>query len=379
MKLPILLLALMLGVLQLAIGAVSPTDITDANHTDSNFVRGADLSMLEYIEGHGVHYLENGQYKDALTIFKDHGCNAVRLRLFVRPDGSDGQVNSLPYTLALAKRVKHAGLLLLLDFHYSDGWADPAHQNMPKEWNGLSHRQLVERVFNYTHDTLLAFANEGCSPDLVQVGNEIKNGMMWPDGGPLKDDAKFDALLDLVKAGICAVRNSDPTAKIKVIIHVDQGANQGVCKWFFDNCQKRNLDFDMIGLSYYPFGNDSLDDLTCNLAFLSKTYSKPIMVVETGYNATGRAQRGAQYSFTPEGQKAYLQELVRVIQSTPNGRGAGFFYWAPEWIMGEKWEGPKWSHTWEERALFDHSGNMLPAMEAYHIDRSLQGEIQKLK
>jgi len=360
-------LALMLTASHLAIGAVSLSTTTNANHSDPVFFCGADLSMLKYIESHGVHYKEDGQPKDVLTIFKDHGCNAVRLRLFVRPNGIDAQVNSLAYTLSVAKRVKERGLRLLLDFHYSDGWADPTHQIMPNEWNGLSHRQLVDHVFNYTYDTLRAFANEGCTPDMVQVGNEIKNGMMWPDGGPLKDDAHFDALSDLLKSGIHAVRESDPTNTIKVIIHVDQGGNQAICKWFFYNCRKRNVDFDVIGLSYYPFGNESLNDLSKNLKFLSESYHKHIIVVETGYNYTGSPNKGAHYPFTPEGQKAYLQELVNVIQSTPDGCGSGFFYWAPEWIMGEKWNGPKWSRTWEERALFDHSGNILPAVQAFQL------------
>ena len=261
------------------------------------FVKGADLSLLQFIQDHGVQYGEAGRPKDPLAIFKDHGCNYVRLRLFVHPDGTEGQVNSLPYTLALAKRVKQANFRWLLDLHYSDGWADPGHQIIPAEWKAFSQAQLAEKVFTYTKETLAAFAQTGCSPDMVQVGNEITNGMMWPAGGPLKKPADFDAFAGLLKAGIRAVRESGDT--IKVMIHVDKGANQEVCKWFFDNCRKRGVPFDIIGLSYYPSLHGSLDQLRDNLAFLSRTYQKDIVVAETDYNAQGNPQKPAPFPFTP--------------------------------------------------------------------------------
>ena len=128
----------------------------------AELITGADLSMLQYLQDHGVEYKEAGQTKDPLLIFKDHGCSCVRLRLFVAPNGNDGQVNTLSYTLRLAKRVKQAGLMFLLDLHFSDGWADPGHQAVPAEWAGLSHPQLVERVFAYTRESLAAFRREGC-------------------------------------------------------------------------------------------------------------------------------------------------------------------------------------------------------------------------
>ncbi len=346
---------------------------------EAQFIKGADLSLLQYIQDHGVKYKEAGCVKDPLFIFKDHGFNYVRLRLFVAPDGREGQVNTLPYTLRLARRVKQAGLMLHLDLHYSDGWADPVHQIMPAQWKGLSHVQLVDRVLVYTRQTLASFRREGCLPDMVEVGNEIADGMLWPDAGPLSDpakwndsaspkpfsDSKWDPLTDLLKAGIRGVRDNDPKGAVKIMIHIDKGGSKDVGRWFFDNLQRRNVAFDVIGLSYYPFWHGTLDDLRQNLASLSKAYSKDIVVAETGYDAAGGAQGKLPYPRTPAGQKAFLDELIRVVAATPDGRGKGVIYWQPEWIAGKKWDGPSWSSQWESRALFDNSGNMRPAMEAF--------------
>ncbi len=371
----------------LGLAAFASTAPGFAATADGQFIKGADLSLLQYIQDHGVKYKEADHVKDPLLIFKDHGFNYVRLRLFVAPDGRDGQVNTLPYTLRLAKRIKQAGLKLHLDLHYSDGWADPVHQIMPAEWKGLSHVQLVDRVLVYTRETLASFRREGCLPDMVEVGNEIANGMLWPDAGPLADpakwndsaqpylnneaaksfpDAKWDRLTDLLKAGIRGVRDNDPKGAVKIMIHIDKGGSKNTGRWFFDNLQRRNVAFDVIGLSYYPFWHGTLDDLRQNLASLSKTYSRDIVVAETGYDATGGTQDKLPYPRTPAGQKAFLDELIRVVAATPDGRGKGVIYWQPEWIAGGKWDGPSWSGQWENRALFDNSGNMRPALEALH-------------
>jgi arabinogalactan endo-1,4-beta-galactosidase len=347
----------------------------------AEFIKGADLSLLQYIQDHGVEYKEAGQVKDPLQIFKDHGCNYVRLRLFLSPNGHEGQVNTLSYTLHLAKRVKQAGFKFLLDLHYSDGWADAGHQIIPAEWKNLSHTQLVDHVYAYTHEVIAAFQREDCLPDMVEVGNEITDGMMWPDGGPLADaakwsdtanpvpqaDAKWDNLADLLKAGIQGVHASDPKGAVKIMIHLDKGGNRDVSRWFFDNIMKRGVTVDVIGLSYYPFWHGTLADLKDNLASLSTTYQKDIIVVETGYDNGGGPQGKLPFPPTAAGQEAFLDDLMRTVAATPDGHGKGVFYWQPEWIMGQKWNGPDWSGQWEDRALFDHSGNMLPAMRAFEF------------
>ena len=192
--------------------------------------------------------------------------------------------------------------------------------------------------------------------------------MMWPAGGPLKKPADFDAFADLLKAGIRGVRENGSADTIPVMIHVDRGGNQKVSQWFFDNCRQREIPFEIIGLSYYPLLHGSLDDLRDNLASLSRTYQKDIIVAETDYNAAGSSRKTPPFAFTPEGQKAYLEALTRIVAATPGGHGRGFIYWAPEWIMGGRWAAPPGSAQWEDRALFDPSGNMLPAMGAYQPD-----------
>ena len=331
---------------------------------DDAFVVGADLSLLKYIEDHGVSYRDNGQGKDGLAIFRDHGFNWVRLRLFVNPDGKEGQVNTMPYTLAMATQAKAAGFHFLLDLHYSDGWADPGHQIVPRAWAQLSHVQLVDQVFAYTRDTVAAFRDEDCAPDMVEVGNEITLGMMWPDG-KIGSDGKWDAFGDLLKAGIRGVHAGEGSVPIKIMLHIDRGGDKGVSRWFFEHLATQAVPFDVIGLSYYPFWNGKLDKLKENMAYLAGRFHKDIIVAETGYNWRDADPKKLEYPPTPEGQSAFLSALAKAVASVPDGHGKGVFYWAPEWIDGTKWGGPPWTHSWENRALFDDQGNALPALDAF--------------
>ncbi len=326
-------------------------------------IRGTDLSLVGYLENHGVRFKEAGQASDAIGIFKDHGFNYVRLRLLVQPDGTSGQVNSLAYTVGLARRVKASGLHLLLDFHYSDGWADPGHQVTPREWQGLDHQQMVAKVFEYTRATLAQFREAGCLPDLVEVGNEITNGMLWPDGRNASD-AGWDRFADLLKAGIRGVHAADPAGAIKIMIHIDRGSHLSVSKWFFDHLMARHVPFDYIGLSYYPFWNGPLPGLQKNLAFLAATYHKDIILAETDGNWRGGDPKRTYFPATPAGQKAFLEQLVRTVAAVPDGHGKGIFYWGGEWITNGSWQAPGWLTAWGDRALFDDSGNALPALDA---------------
>jgi arabinogalactan endo-1,4-beta-galactosidase len=347
-----LLLALLLFPKSLSAGEPQP------------FIVGADLSLLKTIEDHGVQFREDGMAQDPLSIFKDHGFNYVRLRLFVNPDGTNCQFNSLAYTVALARQVKAAGFHFLLDIHYSDGWADPGHQITPAQWKGLNHAQLVDQVFSYTRDTMTTFRQAGCLPDMIEVGNEITDGMLWPDGGPLSE-AKWDHFADLLKAGIRGIRAVDSAGSVKVLIHIDRGDRLGVSKWFFAHLIARKVPFDIIGLSYYPFWNGRMAGLRKNLDFLARTYNKDIIIAETDFAWRKDGAKAYEYPTTPDGQKAFLQALLHTVEATPNGHGRGIIYWAPEWIEAQKWQGPSWSYSWESRALFDASGNALPGLGAF--------------
>ncbi len=345
----------------------APISAKPAAPTPPPFLAGGDLSFLAAEEKGGAVYKDNGRAKDALQIVKAHGWNVVRLRVWVHPDGQGMNVNSLPYTLALAKRVKAAGLRLLLDLHYSDTWADPGHQTKPAAWKDLPFPALTTQVRNYSRDTLAAFRRAGAMPDIVQIGNETTNGMLWPDGKVEAPDGwtKFGTLFE---AGAEGVREgAKPGRAPSIMLHIANGAQPGLAAWFFENlnAKKQKIDFDVIGLSYYPDGKDTLGDLKTALAYLADTYKKPIVIVETGFPRSGTAGANQpvlqSYGRTPDGQKRYLTDLIAVVKATPGGFGHGVVYWEPEWIGV-----PGLPHFGDENALFDDHFNALPGLGAIH-------------
>ena len=317
----------------------------------ADYAIGADLSFLKQAEDRGVAFKENGQPKPGLQIFKDHGYNWIRLRLFHTPTQLP---NNLQYTIAEAQAAKKLGFKFLLDYHYSDTWADPGKQFTPKAWEGMTHPQLVEAVFNYTRDTIAAFRDAGVLPDMVQIGNEIPGGMLWPDG---KLPANWDHFADLMKAGIAGVeagKGNQPRPRI--MIHIDKGGDKVATKNFFDKINAYHINFDVIGQSYYPWWHGTLNDLRENLIFMATEYQKDIMVVETAYNWKPAEYRNKPGPFpeTPEGQKEFLDELNRVVQAAPNGRGIGVFWWEPA-VMGGT----------ASRGFFDENYNVLPVITVF--------------
>jgi len=317
----------------------------------SEYAVGADLSFLKQAEDHGKIFKDNGEAKPGLEIFKDHGYNWIRLRLFHTPTELP---NNLEYTIALAKDAKKLGYHFLLDYHYSDTWADPGKQFIPKAWEGMSHAQLVKAVFEYTKQTTSAFHDAGVLPDMVQIGNEITNGMLWPDGR-LPDN--WDNFADLVKAGIAGVEAGKGDAvRPQVMIHIDQGGNKVKTKYFFDKLNAYHVNYDVIGQSYYPWWHGSLNDLRENMVFMAQEYKKDIIVVEAAYNwrPAEYTKRPGPFPETPEGQKQFLEEVNCVVQETPDGRGKGVFWWEPAVA------GPLGS-----RGFFDEAGNALPVINTF--------------
>jgi len=302
------------------------------------FLAGGDLSFLTREEQLGAVYKDGGTPLDALQIFKAHGWNVVRLRLWVHPTGQREYINDLPYTVALAKRVKRAGFKFLLDFHYSDTWADPAHQTKPAAWKDLPFDQLTRQVQTYTRGVVATLRASDALPDIVAVGNETINGMLWPDGkveGP-GGWARYGTLL---KAGIAGVREgAKPLPSPLLMIHLNNGADAGLTQWFFSHLDPRGrgIDFDLIGLSYYPDGKNTLAQLKSALAADARAYHKPLVIAETAFPASGAAGPDqpvyAAYGRTPDGQHRFLADLVRTVQETPGGLGRGVLYWQPEWV-----------------------------------------------
>ncbi len=317
----------------------------------ADYAIGADLSFLKQAEDRGTVFKDAGQPKPGLQIFKDHGYNWIRLRLFHSPTQLP---NNLEYTIALAQAAKKLGFKFLLDYHYSDTWADPGKQFIPKAWEGMSHDQMVAALFEYTRDTIAKFREAGVLPDMVQIGNEITNGMLWPDA---KLPERWDHFAGFMKAGVAGVeagKGNEPRPRI--MVHIDKGGDRRATKAFFDKLNTYNLNYDVIGQSYYPWWHGTLLDLRENLAFMVHAYDKDIMVVEAAYNYRPAEYRNkpAPFPETPEGQREFWDELNRVVMATPDGRGKGLFWWEPAVAGGRG-----------SRVFFDQDNNALPVINVF--------------
>jgi arabinogalactan endo-1,4-beta-galactosidase len=302
-------------------------------------------------EDRGFAFKENGQVKRGLEIFKDHGYNWIRLRLFHTPDRLP---NNLEYTIALAKKAKEMGYKFLLNYHYSDTWADPAKQFIPRALERDTHPELVDAVYEYTRETIKIFIDSGAMPDMVQIGNEIINGMLWPDG---KIPENWDHFAELVQAGIKGVYEgfgNNPFPKI--MIHIDKGGDKVRTKNFFDTLMSYGIEFDVIGQSYYPWWHGTLLDLRDNMYFMAKEYKKPIILVEVAYCSlpTEYKDKPAPFPETPEGQKEFLEEVNRIVLNTPDNLGVGVFWWEPAMMGGRS-----------SRDFFDEEGNVLPVITVF--------------
>lgn len=356
-------------------------------------IRGADISILADMEKSGAGYYENGVKKDALQILKNNGVNYVRLRLWQDPYDDQGNsygagTNDLNTTIALAKRAKNLGLKVLLDFHYSDFWVDPGKQNLPKAWENYSFEQLDAALYGYTKSVLTEMKNNGVYPDMVQIGNELNSGMLWPHGKSWGEGGgEFDRLATFLKSGIRGVKETQPV-DTPIMLHLADGGDTDVFTWWFDEITKRGVDYDLIGLSYYPYWHGSMNTLQTTMNTISARYDKEVNVVETAYghttanadsmpNAFGPEQEIAGgYAATPAGQREYLNDLVTRIQTVPNEKGNGFFYWEPLWYNGNvSWATAagmnylgvqsQTGNEWDNQAMFDFNGQALPSLKAF--------------
>lgn len=289
---------------------------------------GADISFLPQLEDRGMKFSDNGVTKDAVEILKDHGLNYIRLRLFVNPEKDSGYSPKkgfcdLAHTIAMAKRVKAAGMKFLLDFHYSDTWADPQKQFKPAAWQGQNFSRLKQTVFAYSRDVIQAMKSVGVTPDMVQIGNEINHGMIWPEG----HINNLDSLAQLVYAGIQGVKAVDPS--ITIMLHIALGGQNDEARFFLDNMMTRGVPFDVIGLSYYPRWHNTLEDLRYNLNDLAKKYNKDVIVVE--------------YS-------QLKKEVNELSFDVYGGHGKGSAIWEP-------------LNTWE--SFFDRQGKSTELLKVY--------------
>ncbi|HBB9939484.1 arabinogalactan endo-beta-1,4-galactanase [Enterobacter cloacae] len=367
------------------------------NAMPADFIKGADISTLLEAEQHGAKfYNQNGQQQDAIAILKANGVNYVRLRLWVDPQDASGKTygggsNNLENTIALAKRVKALGLKLLLDFHYSDFWTDPGKQFKPKAWEKMDYPQLKTAIHDYTRDTIARFKQEGVLPDMVQIGNEINGGMLWPEGKSWgQGGGEFDRLAGLLNAAISGLKeNLTGGEQVKIMLHLAEGTKNDTFRWWFDEIAKRGVPFDIIGLSMYTYWNGPISALKANMDDISKRYNKDVIVVEAAYGYTldncdnaensfqAKEEKDGGYPGTVQGQYDYIHDLMQSVIDVPDHRGKGIFYWEPTWIAvpGTSWAtkaGMKYIHDeWKEgnarenQALFDCQGKVLPSITVF--------------
>ena len=326
------------------------------NASAHDFAFGADLSFLRQAEARGKIFKDGTNALPGLQIFKNHGYNWIRLRLFVEPVGNN-LPNNLAYTIAEAQDAKKLGYKFLLDLHYANSWADPKQQPTPAAWKDLSHKMRAQKVFEYTRDTIAAFRDGDVLPDMVQVGNEVTHGMLGPDG---KLPEHWDNFADYLRAGIQGVAaGSGSNPPPKIMIHIDQGGSVAKTKYFFDKLNRYKISYDTIGFSFYPWWHGSLMDLQENLAFAAKEYDKDIVVVETAYYWKSNRETGDRvgpFPETPAGQRDFLDEATRVVMNTPNGHGQGIFWWEP--AVGNR-------GNLGARSFFDAAGDSLPVLSVF--------------
>ena len=314
---------------------------TDTIKTDTTFCKGADVSWVTQMESSGKKfYNSTGTETECMTLLKSLGMNSIRLRVWVNP--TDGWCNTADL-LVKALRAKNLGMRIMIDFHYSDTWADPSKQTKPAAWTSLSFTDLKTAVSTHTTDVLTTLKNNGITPQWVQVGNETGNGMLWEDGKASTNMANYAALNN---AGYDAVKAVFPTAK--VIVHIQNGNDNSLFRWIFDGLKNNGGKWDVIGMSLYPSTSDwSTYNSQClaNMNDMVSRYSKEVMIVECGMSWD-----------SPTVCKSFLTDLIDKTKTVTNGKGLGVFYWEPE-SYG----------NWNNYTLgaFDNTGKPTAAMDAF--------------
>jgi arabinogalactan endo-1,4-beta-galactosidase len=336
---------LVLAIVPILLGCISKKGVQDKPYY---FAKGADISWLPQMEATGYHfYNDDGIEQDCFQILKDHGINSIRLRTFVNP--SNDKINghcSKEETVAMALRAKKWGMEIMLDFHYSDSWADPGKQKKPAAWEGHSFPELLNDVYNYTHEVMMALKTAGVQPAWVQIGNETPGGMIYPEGRT----SNWKGLTQIINKGYDAIKAVSPHSK--VILHLDQGNNKERFRNWFDSATVHKAKYDVIGLSYYPYWlngrpdyTKSIDDLESNMADLVNRYHKEVIVAEVGGEDT-------------KDQNTYdmLVAVQQRVKAVPEHKGLGVFYWEPEG-----------ARSWSRYALsaWGENGRPTKALDAF--------------
>lgn len=320
---------------------INPTPIVTPLDTLKEFYKGADIGWLTEMEAAGLKfYTAAGTQQEGMALLKSLGMNSIRLRVWVNP--ADGWCNTAD-VVNKALRAKALGMKIMIDFHYSDSWADPGKQTKPAAWVGQDFTTLKQSVSTHTFTVLNTLKTNGIIPAWVQVGNETNDGMLWPDG---RASANMNNFAQLVNAGYDAVKSIDTS--IKVIVHISNGYDNGLFRWMFDGLKKNGAKWDIIGMSLYPNSSDWTtlnSQCLTNMNDMAARYNTDVMVVEIGMSFT---EATATNSF--------ITDLITKVKSVNNNRGRGVFYWEPECF-----------NHWKAYTLgaFDNTGKPTTALDAF--------------
>ena len=314
---------------------------TPPNPTASFYAKGADIGWLTEMESQGKKFYDaTGQEKDCIQLLKDLGINSIRLRVWVNPTNG---WNNASDVLAKAIRAKAKGMKLMLDFHYSDTWADPSQQTIPTAWTNYDLATMKTAVYNHTFNVLTTLKQNGITPTWVQVGNEVDNGMLWPMG---KASISMSNFASLEASGYDAVKAIDNS--IQVIVHVSNGFDNSLFRWIFDGLKNNGGKWDIIGMSLYPPYNDwqtRTEQCLANMNDMVGRYGKPIIITEVGMSWD-----------QPDASQLFLKDIIAKNKSLGTNYGLGVFYWEPE--CNSNWNG----YT---LGAFDNSGKPTSAMSAF--------------
>lgn len=342
---------------------------------ESTFYKGMDLSFQTELEDYNVTYKDkNGVPVELLDFVKNNGTNLVRLKLW--HTSQDGE-NTLADVKAYAQRIKAKNMDFLLNFHYSDYWADPGKQFPPEAWENMSFNEVKTAIYNYTKNVVQQLKDQNTLPDIIQIGNETDSGFLWDFGKVWNEfQGNWPNYAALVSEAIRAVNEVDTDNTITIMLHHSSVEN-AIC--FFTELEPYNLDFDMIGLSYYPqFQIKNLNLVQFKINELATTFNKDILMVEVAYpftfdwddnsnNYIGDAsQILTEFPATPQGQKAYFEWLVQAIKNIPNNKGKGFCYWAPDWVAFSGNEATSTNGSaWENQCMFNFNHEALPIFDVF--------------
>lgn len=383
-----------------------------------DFAMGVDASMVKTVEENGgVYYNEAGEEQDVFQIMNQNGVNFFRVRIWNTPNNlfgdkyGGGSVNTAE-AISMAKRAQAANMNVMIDLHYSDFWADPSNQRTPTKWVSKDLAGLSVEVEQFTAATLNAFKNEGVNVQAIQIGNEINNGLLFPIGRlDWANAAKsYENIATLLKAGIKGAKAVNPS--IKTVIHLADGGSFDVFNNFFSAMATNNVDYDLIGASYYPYYHGTLEQLKHNLNNSADKFKKPIIIAEMSYGFTvaddpdashiynSQMEEKGKYKTSIQGQATAIRDVVNILSEVPENRGLGIFYWEPAWlpVANAGWataEGQAWIEygdandlanvneftdgkvTWANQALFSYNGRMLPSLKTFTLLRGTQTEMSE--